>query len=436
MYIACVFQCSWLAAILVSLQMTSGFLTANDQCFDVCTCSTQSWIVCTMRGLQSYPDFVFSVLPTEYIEIDLFDNRFTEIPFGIFRNVNFPPDFSNEMYLLMQNNQISRIHNGAFLGLENIPLQLNLGHNRLTSISREFTRLRRLYSLSIEGNPLTVPGIPDDVIRDMFHNDFQVISLSSYELLKKVMKYGQDRLYALYIYDINETRFDEGLFVKGQTKALNILAIYNSAFSDFSEVLCNLDLGDFSVNMCWNVNDTTLQGCSQNNTVTLEIQNCATTDALDPSAFFNAPLEGLKLSGHMNRVPRGLLSHWPYLATIYLTGDINGVQNDDFNHLTDLNHLVIVSDTITFLDNEAFNTNLKLQQLGFEGRGLLNNLPSSIKNLTLLTSLELPDMTCSCATMGALKGGNYSSMYVSGNCKNIPGKSIKTYLNKDITACP
>jgi len=157
--------------------MTSGFLTANDQCFDVCSCRTQFWIDCYKRGLQSYPDFVFLVLPTQSFQIDLYENRLTEIPFGIFKNVNFPPDFSHEMALFMQYNQISRIYNGAFLGLENVNLSLDLGHNRLTSISHEFTRLRRLQSLWIDHNPLTVAGIPDDVIREMFHNNLQMVSL-------------------------------------------------------------------------------------------------------------------------------------------------------------------------------------------------------------------------------------------------------------------
>ena len=90
------------------------------------------------------------------------------------------------------------------------------------------------------------------------------------------------------MFDINETRFDQGLFVKGQSTALHALHIYNCAFGDFYEVLCNLDLTEFIVNTCWNVHDTTLQGCRQNNTVLLNIEKCATTNALDPSAFYNA----------------------------------------------------------------------------------------------------------------------------------------------------
>ena len=113
------------------------------------------------------------------------------------------------------------------------------------------------------------------------------------------------------------------------------------------------------------------------------------------------------------------------------------IQKGYFEALTELHELYIESNNaITFVDNEAFKTNLNLNQLLFSSYGSLNNLSPSIKNLTLLKTLSLPDMTCSCATMGALKGGNYSSMTIEGNCKNIPGESIKSYLNNDISACP
>jgi len=350
-------------------------------------------------------------------------------------NLLFPPGFRG-LNLYLDHNQISRIHNGAFLGLENVTMRLNLGHNRLSSISYEFTRLRGLQSLRIEKNPLTVAGIPDGVIRNMFYNDIYTIALSSYDLLKKVMKNGRNKIDHLHIYDINETRFDQELFVKEQHTALHTLTIENCAFSDFSEVLCNLDLILLSLNMCWNVNDTTLQGCPQNHTVSLKIQDCATTDALDPSAFYNAPVRDLVLTGNINLVPRSLFNHLPNLKTLHLKGHMQRIQKDDFEDLTELQFLEINSNnTITFVDNEAFKTNLKLNQLQLSYSSL-NNLSPSIKNLTLLETLSLPDMTCSCATMGALKGGNYSSMYIYGDCKNIPGQSIKSYLNNDITACP
>jgi len=88
------------------------------------------------------------------------------------------------------------------------------------------------------------------------------------------------------------------------------------------------------------------------------------------------------------------------------------------------------------VDDEAFNTNLKLEEINLARSFSLSNLTQSIIHLTHLNTLIIPDMMCSCATMGALQGGNYSSVDITGHCKNIPGKSIKAYLVNDITACP
>jgi len=421
----------------MSLQQTDGFLTSHNQCFDVCTCPSEFSINCDSRSLQSFPVFDLSAgfFSTSFIDLRLEHNTITEIPFGVFRNFT---KFAghNSLNIKLNHNHISRIHNGAFLGLERVRLALHLDNNELTSISHEFTRLTGLYELNIANNPLIVSGMQDDVIKQMFNNNVvSRISLSSYELLKKVMQYQRNTIYSLRMYDMNETGFEQGLFVKGQTTALKSLSMTNCAFGDFSEVLCNLDLAMLTLYECSNVNDTTLQGCVQNNTNSLQINDCNTTDAFDPSAFYNAPVTQFELWGNnINHVPRMLLNHWPNLTSITLGNHINSIQNEDFKVFTELVVLDIFSRNITFVGDEAFNTNLKLERLYIPFYTAVKLSPS-IENLTHLETLQLPDMTCSCATMGALQGGNYSSMYITGNCKNIPGQSIKTYLNNDIISC-
>jgi len=420
--------------------MTTGFLVTNDQCFEVCTCSYQSYIDCGSRCLQAFPVFDLSAgsLPTSHVNVQLERNTLTEIPYRAFANFTlFPRHNSIRMQISLNQNHISHIRDGAFLGLENVSLELYLDDNRLTSISPEFTRLTGLQVLHIQKNPLSVIGIPDDVIKQMFYNNaITEISLGSYELLKKAMKYQQNTIRTLDIYDINETRFDRGLFVKRHTTELKYLSIYSSAFGDFSEVLCNLGLSRLYLYMCWNVNDTTLQGCPQNNTDNLAIEFCAITKAFDPSAFYSAPVMRLELSGDIDSVPRTLLRHWPNLNSVDLDGHIHIIQKEDFEGLTELKRLSISAhDNITFVDDEAFNANLKLSYLALSPYGSLARLSSSIKNLTLLQQLYLPNMTCSCATIGALKGGYYQSVDITGQCKNIPGKSIKAYVTNDISSC-
>jgi len=423
------------------LQVTTGFLTANNQCFDVCTCPYNSRIDCSRRNLQTIP--VFDLPPgfvsTSFfnrLDVELTDNKLTEIPFGVFRNfTSFDAYF--DVSIGFDRNKISQIHNGAFLGLENVNLKLNLRDNNLTSISYEFTRFHGLQELRIEGNPLITTGIPDQVIKQMFYNNVvTTISLGSYDLLKKVMKYQQNTIDFLWLYGMTETAFEPGTFVKGQNTALKRLDIWNSAFNDFSEPLCNLNLETFTVSGCRNVHDTTLQGCPQNSTTSLAILNCPTTDALDPSAFYSAPLTGLQIWGNINYVNRTLLSHWPKITSLDFNGRIRRIQKEDFTGLTELEYLDLTRNQISFVDDEAFNSNPKLKSIQFGNTDTFAHLSPSIKNLTQLNSLALPDMTCSCPTMGSLKGGNYSSMYIRGNCKNVPGKSIETYLKNDLNACP
>ena len=414
-------------------------MTANNQCFGVCACPSKFDINCNSRGLQSFPafDLPAEFLTTFHLNVLLKHNNLSEIPFGVFRN------FTNctrrkVTYLFLQNNYISQIRNGTFVGLEHLNVILHLENNNLTYISHELTRLRGLRQLYIERNPLAVTGIPDDVIKQMFYsNELGTVNLSSYELLKKVMQYQQNKINTLRMIDMNQTHFDRGLFVKEQTTALKYLDIENCALDDFSEILCNLDLAILTLNRCRNINDTTLKSCPQNNTKALHIVGCGITDAFDPSAFYGAPLTELKLWGNISHVPQTLLRHWLDIRTINLDGHFRGIQREDFRGLTELWHLYISGDrSITVVDKEAFDTNLKLEHLRISNYDTFAQLTPSIKYLTHLKQLVLPDMSCSCVAMGALKGGNYSSVDIRRNCQNTPGTSIKAFLQNDIIACP
>ena len=416
-------------------------MTANNQCFGVCACPSKFDINCNSRGLQPFPafDLPAEFLTTSPLNVLLDHNNLSEIPFGVFRNFTNCPRHK-VTYLFLQNNRISQIRNGAFVGLEHLNVILHLENNNLTYISYELTRLRGLRQLHIERNPLAVTGIPDDVIKQMFYNnELGIVNLGSYELLKKVMKYQQNKINTLRMINMNQAHFDRGLFVRGQTTALTYLDIENCALDDFFEILCNLDLARLTLNRCRNINDTTLNGCPQNNTKTLHIVDCGITDAFDPSAFYSATLTELKLWRNISYVPQTLLRHWPDIRTINIDGHFRGIQREDFlrRGLTELWHIYISGDrSITVVDKEAFDTNLKLEHLRISNYDTFAQLTPSIKYLTHLKQLILPDMSCSCVAMGALKGGNYSSVDIWGNCKNTPGKSIKAYLQNDIIACP
>lgn len=429
--------------VIAILQTTTAFLTAGGQCFDVCDCPLSSYqtdIDCTRRDLQTVPVFDLSpgfvlTAPHRQLHLRLDDNKITEIPFGVFRNfTNFQGYGSVQIFL--DRNLISNIHNGAFLGLENLTLELYLRDNSLTTISHEFARFRGLRELRIESNPLTATGISDDVIRQLFDNNaIRTIGISSNDLLKKVMRYQHNTIENMYLFGIDETRFLPGTFLKGHHTSLKMLEIMFCGYEDFSEPLCNLDIESFIVSSSGSVHDTTLQGCPQNNTKYLSIINCLTTDALDPSAFYSAPLQQLTLWGTMQHVPRQMLMHWPNIDWIELKGQIQSIQKDDFEGLTKLTTLRLFENQISVVDDDAFNTNIELNFVWFRQTDALTHLPQSLKNRTHLNSLLLPDMTCSCATMGNLKGGNFASVSVSGDCNNIPGTSIASYLNNDVNAC-
>ena len=435
------FQYASFVVLLVRIQTITGFLLDGSvPCYDVCVCPRQDSIHCELRGLRTFPVFD---LPTDFtsssgLTINLDNNKLTEIPFGTFQNFTNALQNTTLNIVNLRHNHISQIRNGAFLGLENVTLQLYLEDNFLTAIPYEFTRLRGLQLLFIKNNPLVVTGISDDIVQQiMYNNAIMTISLSSYELLKKVMKYQLNTIIELHLHDMNETRFDQGLFINGQTTALRKLFINSCAFGDLSEVLCNLDLKVFVVDNCRNVHDTTLQGCPQNNTDQLWIKSCSTTDALDPSAFYSAPLTQFWLSSrNTTHVPKAQLTHWPNLTSIFFDTNINQIQKADLEVLTELRKLYTSIGTIRFIDDEVFDKNLKLEILSLGSYHPDAHVTASIKHLTRLRQLTLPDIPCSCTTMGVLKGGNYSTMSIRGRCFNIYDKDIQAYLNNDIMACP
>ena len=317
-------------------------------------------------------------------------------------------------------------------------LKLDLSNNRLTSLSPEFTRFRGLKELYIGGNALITTGIPDHVVRQLLqHNDITSIGIGSYELLKKVLKYKRNTIENLYLDGMTETRFEPGIIVKGDNSTLKLLQVDSCMFEDFSELLCNVDIENFRVLRCRHVHDTTLQGCQQNITTGLSILDCGTTDALDPSAFYSAPVTSFQLSGRQNQhVPSSMLKHWPNITSIDIAyTQIQRIEKEDFEGFAELQVLYLSDNhNINFVDDEAFNTNLKLERLYLQS-ATLDHPPYSIKNLTHLMDMVLPEMTCSCSTMGALKGGNYSS--ARGYCKNgYPYQSIREYLQNDLNSCP
>lgn len=119
----------------------------------------QSNIYCDETSSDVFPDF--SVITKPIIDsfdwyIGLSKNNLTSIPGGLF--TGFAPVNLNATYIFLDLNQnrISKIENNAFVGMENVYLEMDLTYNNLTNIPFAFLLLKQLRGLSLEFNPIKV----------------------------------------------------------------------------------------------------------------------------------------------------------------------------------------------------------------------------------------------------------------------------------------
>ncbi|XP_052810281.1 leucine-rich repeats and immunoglobulin-like domains protein 1 [Mya arenaria] len=424
-------------ALLLCISPSEGFFLNDDRCFGVCSCYSN--IDCDRKQLTAVPTFDLPVflLNKDYTHMQtslgLNDNNITSIPFGAFHNIsklNMPL-----LSIYLGSNNISIIHNGAFTGLESIDdVGIYLDHNQLTTIPLDLTRMTNLFALDLRYNPIQTVSGP--VIAAMFaSNEITRLSLSSYEMLKKVMEVQDNSLEYLVLDGMTTRKMDPGLFQRSKTVPLSSITIEKSSFDNVTEVLCNLDLNSLTISGCPNLGDNVLQGCPQTSLWRLTIYESNLTNAWTPSALYNSPIRYLTVLGKFDRVPTSVFRHWPNLQSLTVGSNITIIEKSDFEGLRELHDLNLRANPIHLIADQAFATNTKLADLHLHYNNdiHLTSIPSSLQNLTSLSFVELPNMKCTCTAMGGVKG--WHADYVSGQCTNIH-MGIGTYIETKLTLCP
>ncbi|XP_052799348.1 tsukushi-like [Mya arenaria] len=430
-----------LLVLVCSISLSGCFYLSNSLCFGVCDCSAN--FECAGKNLTSIPTFELPafLLAKDYTHqhtvLNLNENRITSIRFGAFKKLSALQ--MPVLYIQLSSNKISHVNNGAFLGVELLSgIGIDLSFNNITSVPLDLTRLNNIISLDLSNNP--IQSISDSVVASIFthNNNMHSFTVSSYELLKKVMSLERTNVHWLTLDGMTNRRFEPGFFQARRSWFLKYLTIKHSQFEDISEVLCNLELESLKIIGCPNVGDTTLQGCQVLTVKTLEISDGNLTNAWDPSALYYSPIVDLTVSGTFDRVPTSILGHWPKLQSLSIGNKIRRIEKYDLEQFHDLASLRLDSNPLAFVDDRVFenNTHLSTVYLPYSKDSHLTRIPTSLLNLTGMNVVSLPNMVCSCETMDYMKGWHDRPWVILGaDCSNIDGIRIPDYIDTKLPLC-
>lgn len=115
-------------------------------------------VTCFAQNLTKFPNYakISDQLIGHYKNwlINLTDNELATVPTGMFSNFNSANTRETMMFLSFERNKISLIENGAFIGVNNMDISINLTDNRITALPLVFQMLTHLTTLSLQGNPI------------------------------------------------------------------------------------------------------------------------------------------------------------------------------------------------------------------------------------------------------------------------------------------
>ncbi|XP_061187178.1 leucine-rich repeat protein SHOC-2-like [Saccostrea echinata] len=419
-----------------------------------CECNGNQQIVyCSNKNLSSLPPIQKSEGKwTFYLD----GNGIETIPENYFSGVSIN-------FLSLENNAISTVGENAFLGSENTLNYFHLEYNKLRELPSAIAKLKQLTAISIQGNP--IPDFPENVLRNL-SSSLQLLSFGSESMTRWPMNmHLLPNLFSIDLYDVQFPELPDDAFALYKNNLI-FLSFYNTGLTKLPS----------SLNDCRMISTMTFQGNKklsanaitesitegfpfltsitfENNGLTTLPSIFSKSDKIRQIYVNNEPIEYLRgdifppdfskylyylpFNGtRLTRIPP-VLSNLDFLQALSITNSqIFEIQDNDCSRFFNLDVLFLSYNPLTQISENAFMNNKRLGDLVLDH----TNLTSIPKALLKAESLQSVDMAsspveCTCASLGWMKSWKgIPSFY--GDCVNLNGTSIMTYLKNEVPKCP
>lgn len=270
-----------------------------------------------------FPDF--SVISKPVINgsswyIGLTKNNFTHIPGGLF--IGLTPVNVNETYLYLDlnENHISKIENNAFVGMENIYVEMDLSDNNLSSMPLAFLVLKQLRGISLQFNPIKVIDhiVLQHLAPTLTYYEMGIGNLSTWPA--DISSFTQ--VFAVTLFDVQQYKFPQRPFY-GSENMIKGMHIHGSDLDTLPCGFTDLSVLDvLTIHQSPNLNATDLvEVCRKNYTLSSTLHEIHLVE------------------GALNEFP-DILKYTPMLRKLNLYSNKIRYVNEDFiplnNVLTDL----------------------------------------------------------------------------------------------------
>ena len=450
-----------LAVLLVMLSsaIVRGFLLDAYTCQvpDPCTCMPDR-LLCGATGLTAFPDFnATQLFADRRLDIFIDSNSINIIPDGALALIG--TSNATEINMYIQNNNISRIDNNAFAGVENELKLLDLTNNNLKTVPMALKSLENLQTLLLKGNPLT--SLSSSAIFSVSRTlNTLSLSLDQFQQWPSELHYFR-RLSTLSVDGFQQSRLPLNA-LSGVEATLTTLEISHSRLDRLPAVICHLD-NLRHLDFVSNPDSRTplFEPCNHNITsvhfLNLRDNNLeqfpdvlssftalgfldlsdnhirvVDSDAIPP----DASLTHLNLSGNsLHRVPTAI-NKLSNLRSLYLDNNkIFSLEDFDLQSLNHLRTINLSMNPLEYLSKGAFYNQAALDSLYLQFTKL-NTIPEAVVSLASINNLDMTGtpVECTCA-MSYLNAWHGNASTMMGTCEGT-GESLGEFVHQFLPLCP
>ena len=360
-------------------------------------------IYCNKTKSGGFPDFSlisYPIINSTSFTITLTENNLTNVPGGSF--IGFTPVNLNATYLYfdLSKNSISKIENNAFIGLENMYIEMDLTQNKLTEIPFALMVLNQLRGIDLYLNPIKVidPVVLLHMAPTVRYIDMEIRNMSWPSELSSFTN-----LVGIGLFDLQQSNLPRQPFNASENKLDNILVYW----SNLTMLPCSLT--DHSV-----LEELTVQH-SPNISATNTVEECR------PNFTMSSTFKKLHLiDGELTEFPN-ILKFTPKLMLLNLRGNKIQYVNEDFIPLnSELAWLMLSYNRLKTIPSSFLRfqhlTSLVLDsnyistvQPALESLLLQNSVPYD-SNLCLRNNpVNTTNLSVKCSDSGDSWSGNYLS---------------------------
>ncbi|KAK3586540.1 hypothetical protein CHS0354_022672 [Potamilus streckersoni] len=379
--------------------------------------------------------------------------------------------------ILLNDNNISLIRDGAFNGVEDLLNALNLSNNALTTIPSAIGTLRKIQSLDISFNPIDQTAFDDegdevlkrigdtlnefsfghDILHEWPHTLRHLVTLKtlnvlggSFKTLPPAAFHGFEgtllnlriqntKLIAIPValsrliylgrlnFDHNHFIGDAGILVPSFSSTILIhlkdITLKDDSLTVFPNILKYLG-GVQKLSLEGNkldvIGDNSIKVISAINVTDLSLRNCS-----------------------LSRVP-GAISNMRNLSILDLSqNNIHSFERNDFTNMSLIKNLTVSENPLNYISPDAFNELHKLIYLNVQATNL-TEIPTAIENSPVLRDVILPtdQIICTCDLSWLkryidthVESTGRPKLHIQGTCETIIS-SIEEYLHTFIPMCP